>query len=470
MTFLIALVLATIFIAACGDWLRKHPIPYYLAAAAVGMTVIACTLAGVRFSGWFGEWIWPLAARGAFATALFAAVMYAGAIPKGTAPVKRLMPIRAQLSILASILTLGHNIAYGKTYFVMLFTRPSRMPWNQLAAAICSLVMICVMLPLFVTSFPAVRRRMAPKKWKKLQRWAYLFYGLIYIHVMLLMLPAAHRGGRGYLFSAALYSAVFLTYGALRAAKALAGRKALRWIPAAAGALIFTLAMSYGLGPAAPKATEAGMPVLSQQESPAPPADETPRAAVPDEGPSAAPQGVEAPEGPEEEESLPEETPAQPPEEQAPIEETTASEEQTPPEEPPAPPEAPADPAPPAPPQEREAPPEEPSAPPTEPAPPAPAPVEEAPAALQYQEGTFTGTGMGFSGPVTVSITLRGDVIEEITVVAAADEEPYWTDALAVVQRVMAAQSTQVDTVTGATYSSAGLLEAIEKALASARN
>ncbi|MBQ3880064.1 MAG: FMN-binding protein [Oscillospiraceae bacterium] len=45
------------------------------------------------------------------------------------------MPMRAQLSILACILTIGHNIAYGKTYFVMLFGAPSRMPVTQLIAA-----------------------------------------------------------------------------------------------------------------------------------------------------------------------------------------------------------------------------------------------------------------------------------------------------------------------------------------------
>ena len=68
------------------------------------------------------NYVWPLLSHGAFASALFIIVMYMGALPNGTKAIKRLMPIRAELSITASLLALGHNIAYGRTYFVRLFT------------------------------------------------------------------------------------------------------------------------------------------------------------------------------------------------------------------------------------------------------------------------------------------------------------------------------------------------------------
>lgn len=43
------------------------------------------------------------------------------------------------------------------------------------------------MIPLFITSFMKVRKKMNAKTWKKLQRWAYLFYLLAYLHVFILL-------------------------------------------------------------------------------------------------------------------------------------------------------------------------------------------------------------------------------------------------------------------------------------------
>ena len=50
--------------------------------------------------------------------------MYTGALKNGSKLMKILMPIRAELSIIASILTLAHNIIFGKYHFVTLFTAP----------------------------------------------------------------------------------------------------------------------------------------------------------------------------------------------------------------------------------------------------------------------------------------------------------------------------------------------------------
>lgn len=145
------------------------------------------------------------------------------------------MPIRGELSIIASILTLGHNISFGLTYFRLLFTQPDCLPVNQLLAAICSLVMLCIMLPLFITSFKCVRKKMKGSSWKKLQRLAYGFYALIYIHVLLLTLPGAQKGNGSYLLTVVVYSVVFLTYGALRVRKALQKQSAaVRRIPTVA--------------------------------------------------------------------------------------------------------------------------------------------------------------------------------------------------------------------------------------------
>lgn len=131
------------------------------------------------------------------------------------------MPIRAELSIIASILTLAHNIVFGRYHFVTLFTNPKSMSINMLLAAIISVILIVIMLPLMITSFPSIRKKMKYKSWKKLQRLAYIFYGLIYVHVMLIMTPLAKAGNSQYILNVLIYSLVFLTYAAMRIAKAI---------------------------------------------------------------------------------------------------------------------------------------------------------------------------------------------------------------------------------------------------------
>lgn len=84
------------------------------------------------------------------------------------------------------------------------------------------------------------------------------------------------------------------------------------------------------------------------------------------------------------------------------------------------------------------------------------------------KDGTYTGSGTGYSGTITVRVTISGGKITNIEVVSTADGDPYFSNARAVIQRVIDAQSTSVDTVSGATYSSRGILQAIRNALAQA--
>ncbi len=95
---------------------------------------------------------------------------------------------------------------------------------------------------------------------------------------------------------------------------------------------------------------------------------------------------------------------------------------------------------------------------------PAPAvtPVSESGA---YRDGTYTGTGTGFSGPITVQVVIEGGKIKDITVVSSTDDSPYLQNASALLKQIVALQSTNVDTVSGATYSSVGLISAVRDAL-----
>ena len=112
------------------------------------------------------------------------------------------------------------------TYFRMLFTKTSLLSATQLAAAEISLVLIAIMLVLTVTSFPSVRKKMQAKKWKQLQRTAYVFYGLMYVHIMLINIPYARLGLGMYVANVVIYSMVFLGYAAMRIAKAVSVKAA----------------------------------------------------------------------------------------------------------------------------------------------------------------------------------------------------------------------------------------------------
>lgn len=454
MIFLISLALTAVLIRLCAKSLKAHPVPYYCGAVILAAAVVFCTVQGVAFPGWFSTWVWPIFARSALSTALFVAVMYAAAVPNGSKLMKTVMPIRGELSILASILTLGHNIAYGKTYFRLLFVRPDRLPVNQLLAAVCSLVMLCIMIPLFITSFKCVRRKMKGSSWKKLQRLAYGFYALVYIHVLLLTVPGARKGSGSYLLTVLVYSVVFLTYGALRTRKALRNRSArVRQIPVVAAVLAMVLVLGAAAGPflrgsgeeadADDPAVEEelGEPEEDAEEDPAPDSED-----LTDSEP--AEDGEEQPAQPDE--TGTEDTPAaqQPDAEPS---HTTVAEPAAPAQKP-----TPSTPAV-----------EQPAA-PAEPEQTAPAPEPEV--TYQYQNGTFSGSGEGFAGTITVSVSIENDRITNITVVSSSDDEPYWSEGKGIISQILSAQSTNVDTVSGATFSSGGIRDAVKAALSRAEN
>ncbi|WP_322155412.1 FMN-binding protein [Paratractidigestivibacter sp.] len=81
------------------------------------------------------------------------------------------------------------------------------------------------------------------------------------------------------------------------------------------------------------------------------------------------------------------------------------------------------------------------------------------------KDGTYTGSGTGFSGTITVQVTIQGGKITAIEILSSGDDESYFGQVRGLVDTVIAQQSLDVDTVSGATYSSRGLLAAIKNAL-----
>ena len=224
MLLVISLIIVSLFIYFLKDSLKKHAGIYYIGAAVISIAVFLIGFLPMPL--FVKNNILGIFAKGSLGTAMFVAVMYAGALPKGSKLIAPLMKIRGELSITAAILVLCHNFTYGMTYFKMLFIKPAALSATQLTAAIISLVLIIIMLVLTVTSFQAVRKKMKAKKWKQLQRTAYVFYGLMYVHIMLINIPYARLGLGTYIANVVIYSIVFLGYAAMRIAKAVSVKAA----------------------------------------------------------------------------------------------------------------------------------------------------------------------------------------------------------------------------------------------------
>lgn len=224
MLLIISLIIVSLFIYFLKDSLKKHAGIYYIGAAVISIAVFLIGFLPMPL--FLKNNILGIFAKGSLGTAMFVAVMYAGALPKGSKLIAQLMKIRGELSITAAILVLCHNFTYGMTYFKMLFIKPAALSATQLTAAIISIILITIMLVLTVTSFQAVRKKMKAKKWKQLQRTAYVFYGLMYVHIMLINIPYARLGIGTYIANVVIYSIVFLGYAAMRIAKAVSVKAA----------------------------------------------------------------------------------------------------------------------------------------------------------------------------------------------------------------------------------------------------
>ena len=105
---------------------------------------------------------------------------------------------------------------------------------------------------------------------------------------------------------------------------------------------------------------------------------------------------------------------------------------------------------------------------PPQPKPAAPLVVEEFTAPSTYLDGIYTAEAMGFEGEITVQVTVAEDKITDITLLSAEDEEEYLSMAKQVIPAILEGQSPNVDAVSGATYSSTGILNAVKLALAKA--
>lgn len=217
MTLITGILFTIIFYSLTKDLIKKYPVIFYLGIYAwTGFVVYYYNMGFDRnFPTWFNEYFMKIFSRGIFATASFMIVMFLGTITKHNDFSKKLMAIRGEMSIMASLLVFSHNIIFGLRYFPILFTNPSSMPQRQLIASIITIFLLLMLIPLFVTSFKTIRRKMKAKSWKNLQKMAYPFFIGIYIHVMVLY----SSNWKENMLGVVIYTLIYLAYIILRLRK-----------------------------------------------------------------------------------------------------------------------------------------------------------------------------------------------------------------------------------------------------------
>ncbi len=221
MSFLLVLVCTLIVVIALKDVIRKFPVVLY--AIALVLSVLYVATSYVVFPHWLKMLLFLLMQKGTLATALFVVVMYMGVFRDVDFVKHRLMPIRATLSIAACVLILGHVTKYLLAFLPVFGSSTASIQ----CGLVISLVCFALMLVLGITSLQCVKHLMGATAWVKLQKWAYLFYALVYVHLVILLGPSALGAGSTAASSIIVYTAVFGLYAVLRIGKALKDRKSI---------------------------------------------------------------------------------------------------------------------------------------------------------------------------------------------------------------------------------------------------
>ena len=299
-------------------------------------------------------------------------------------------------------------------------------------------------------SFKKVRKKMKASTWKKIQRTAYIFYALIYVHVLTFFIPKARMGREGYFLSIVAYSVVFISYAVFRIRKAYlrsCKRKNIMYNKKLVDGIC---GLSFAVLMCIPCLSACSEP---EKKDDAPAQNAAVTTAVSETTVSETTEAVteatlSEPVTSVSETTVSEVTDVSNTEAEAVSDAVTASEEKKDPSG-----------------EEKKE--EQPS---EEPKQEEPQPEPEPEVQYVYNNGTYTASAYGYDGDVTVTITIENDVITSISGSTSESDESYFNDAKDFVfGQITGGTNTQVNAYSGCTYSSNGIMNAVANALNQAR-
>ncbi|MCL1798522.1 MAG: ferric reductase-like transmembrane domain-containing protein [Eggerthellaceae bacterium] len=224
MSFAVSLFASVALAVLLRRALKKAPVVFYV--LAVALCVAAIYLTWNPLPSQVVRSIVFAIQKGHVGFSLFTLVMFIGVFDKASGVRRFFNPVRAELSILASIFIASHFIPYLLNYVALIASIFSLKP-NVTLGFVLGIALLILLIPLAVTSFNAVRRRMSASAWKALQRWSYVFFILAYIHaISFLLVPALGGADTAMIANIALYSVVIVLYCILRSRRALLDKHA----------------------------------------------------------------------------------------------------------------------------------------------------------------------------------------------------------------------------------------------------
>ena len=412
MILTITLLCSLAFFHFFGKAVKKKPAVLYGVCILLSLVSIFYPReGGLPFLDFFFKKIMQ---RGILAGSLFILVMLAPVLPKSFSGRKTIYLLRGEMAICASLITLAHNLAFGGKYFGALFLGQGHISLMELHAAIVSCLMILLLIPLTITSFQTIRRKMQAKTWKRLQNWSYLFYLLLYLHIFFIYQGALIRGKGEYFFTLMLYSFIFGFYGFLRIRQYRVQKETrekkvvpLLRIGGILPIVCLFLSVFYSAGKYR-AALEANVDKIRAQET------------VAESKESAESKGSEE----EKIDSSEKASEAAGDKDSAKSSDGSSDSQGS----------------------------------------------DANSASGAYKDGEYLGKASAYNGNVEVKVTISGGKMTAIDIVKTKDDEDYFYDAQKkVIPEILEKQSTDVDAVAGATTSSEGIAHAVEKALEQAK-
>jgi DMSO/TMAO reductase YedYZ heme-binding membrane subunit len=196
--------------------IKKHPAIYYFIFALPALLFIfrqVCSAFDWQVLTYprgsvFGQLLREYVHVSGFAYPLLIIIMFAGALPASNPYVKRIMMIRKELSIISGFPILIHSWvrlrlipgAYG-FFFGEAAAGQSHSGIGAVltnSAYLLGIVMVILFIMLWVTSFDAIHKMLGAVRWKKIQRWSYVLYAMLFIHSVLLSVSRLIGGGGGH--------------------------------------------------------------------------------------------------------------------------------------------------------------------------------------------------------------------------------------------------------------------------------
>ncbi len=195
------IVLLWLIISKFGTHIHKNEYRYYLGMSILVLFgAIFAVLHQLEIVNVTKPVLYEIAFQGHLTLAFFVIVMYGGAFKNKSKPKITIMKVRREMAILGFLTLIPHAV------LLIITALNAGNPTGAIA--------FILLLPLFITSFPKLRKKMHPYEWRGFHKWAYIAYFSIFAHLIIINIFAQEDALRFVRMS--IYILIFGIYTVLK--------------------------------------------------------------------------------------------------------------------------------------------------------------------------------------------------------------------------------------------------------------